>query len=243
VAHAFEQVTQRPDALHAPLYEAAEVARLLHLTPSRVRRWLFGYEFKVGKERRARAQRPVVHRGTERSRHASFLDLIDLLGAKAFLDEGLSLQKIRKAFDEAEALLNHDHPFARRRFFASGGRIYLEMPSAPDARPLLELLSGGQWAIGEVIRSAGKQIDFDPETDLALSWWPLGRDVRVVLDPRFAFGAPTVAGRGVKTTNVYDSFLAEGRKIDRVVRWMHLEPEEVRSAVRFEEWRAAQRAA
>jgi hypothetical protein len=117
---------------------------MLQLTPSRVRRWLFGYQYKVGADRHSKRQRPVVRRGTAEPRIASFLDLIDLLDAKSFLREGISLQKVRHAFDEAVVVLGEDHPFARGRFFTSGGEIYLEMPEHKDTPNLLHLLSGGQ---------------------------------------------------------------------------------------------------
>src|SRR5438093_136641 len=43
-----------------------------------------------------------------------------------------------------------------------------------------------------------KEVDFSPLSSLAERWWPLGRDVPVVLDPRIAFGAPVVAGTATR---------------------------------------------
>jgi len=221
--------------LDAPIYEAAEVARLVGLTPSRVRRWLFGYHYRVGADKRERKQVPVVHReGTERSRYASFLDLIELLSVKSFLDKGLSLQRVRRACDEAASLLRLDHPFARKRFFTSGREIYLEIQSNQEVTDLLQLLSGGQWVIESIIREFAEQIDFDLESELASKWWPLGKDEYVVLDPLVSFGAPSIVGRGVKTANVYDLYRAERQRTEVVARWMSLTLAEVDAAVRFE---------
>ncbi len=226
-----------PESVGLPIYEPAEVGRLLGLTQSRVRRWLFGYRYKVGAK--SKRQFPVVRRGADASRYASFLDLIDLVGAKAFLDAGASLQKVRRAFDQAAKILGADHPFARRRFFTSGGRIYLELHrGANEAGVLLELLSG-QLALADVIRQCGRQIEFDARTELPLKWWPLGKEQPVVVDPAVSFGAPVVAGKGIKTSNVYDFFVAEGQKLDRAARWLHLESGEVEAAVRFERRRLA----
>jgi uncharacterized protein (DUF433 family) len=56
-----------------------------------------------------------------------------------------------------------------------------------------------------------------------------------VLDPRVAFGAPSVVGKGVKTANIFDLFEAEERRVDPVCSWLGLEPDEVKAAVKFEE--------
>lgn len=219
----------------APIYEPAEVGRLVGLTPSRVRRWLFGYQYRVGAEKREKKQVPVIRRrGSERSRYASFLDLIELLSVKSFLDKGLSLQRVRRACNETASVLKVDHPFARRRFFTSGREIYLEVRENRSASNLLQLLSGGQWVIEPIIREFAEQIDFDLDTDLASKWWPLGKDAFVVLDPLVSFGAPSIVGKGVKSANVYDLFRAERGNEDVVGGWMKLTTAEVQAAVRFE---------
>jgi uncharacterized protein (DUF433 family) len=221
--------------LTAPIYEPAEVARLVGLTASRVRRWLFGYQYRVGADKREKKQVPVIHRrNTDRYRYASFLDLIELLSVKSFLDKGFSLQRVRRACDEAASVLSDDHPFARRRFFTSGREIYLEFQNRRDAANLLQLLTDGQWVIEPIIREFAEQIDFDLDSELAAKWWPLGKNEHVVLDPLVSFGAPSIVGRGVKTANVFDLYRAERQKSEVVARWMSLTLTEVEAAVRFE---------
>ena len=176
---------------------------------------------------------PVVARNdSDDSPFASFLDLIDLRFVREFLEHGLSLQKLRKALAEAQALFGGHH-FAQRSFFTDGSDIYLQVQKEADA--LMELLSGGQWVIAPVIRTIAHQIDFHEPTGFAERWFPLGRDGLVVLDPRIAFGAPTLVRRGVKTSNVYDLFNGEGHRVEPVAAWMNLEATEVEAAVRWEE--------
>ena len=213
------------------MYPAAEAGRLVGLSSVRVRRWLKGYEYEYDSERRH--QRPVIRRrGIAETSFASFLDLIDLLFAKRFISYGISLQKLRKALDEAAAILHTDH-FARRSFFTDGGNVYLQIREEGDA--LLELLSGGQWVIPEVIKELAHQIDFDEATDLARRWYPMGPEGLVVLDPLISFGRPAIIGSGITTGNIFDFFLAEDRQQRPVCRWMALSPPEVSAAVRFEE--------
>ena len=220
------------------MYSATTVGGLVGLSAGRVRRWLQGYEYtySVGQvgEMRTGHKEPVIRR-TEAavSIYASFLDLIDLLFVKRFLEHGLSLQKVRRALREAEVLLG-DYHFARRSFFTDGNNIYLHVRDKANADALLELMSGGQWVIAPIIKQLAHQIDFDEPTGFAERWYPLGQGGLVVLDPRISFGRPTLVGRGITTLNVYDFFLGEGEKVEPVCSWMNLKRQEVEAAVTFE---------
>ena len=225
-----------------PRYTAAEAGRLTGLRPERVRRWLQGYSYVYSSSIDGPGvivrQQPVIRQQeAESSGYASFLDLIDLLFVRRFLENGFSLQKIRKALAEAESIVGGHH-FAQRVYFTDGHEIYLQVRNK-NTNNLLQLLSGGQWVISEIILSMAKQVDFDKETGFAEKWYPSGRDGGVVLDPRICFGAPTIVGKGVRTSNVYDLFIAESNETDQVTSWMNLRVEEVEAAVQFERALAA----
>ena len=218
-----------------PTYTAAETGRLVGLQPSRVRRWLRGYEYDIAERETSTTRRvrqvPVIHRGDTDAPFASFLDLVDLLFVKKFLEAGVSLQKLRRAMEEADKLIGGHH-FAQRSFFTDGHNIYIEVRGRGDA--LLELLTGGQWVIASVIRHLATEIKFHEATGFAERWFPLGPDASVVVDPRVSFGAPTILGRGIETANVYDLYLAEDERTDAVASWLSIEPKEVQDAVAFE---------
>lgn len=211
------------DQLDRPSYAVADAGRLAGLTPGRVRRWLRGYEYSYGDA--VRGQPPVLQGSETESSYASFLDLVDLLFVKRFLDYGVSLQKVRRALDEAREVLGTNH-FARQTFFTDGGSI-------------LEIMSGGQWVIAPVIRELARQIDFKSPEGLASRWYPLGRNRPVVLDPMVSFGAPSIAGRGVKTINIHDLFVAEDERLEPVRAWWGLTDAEIQAAVGFERRLAA----
>ena len=221
--------------LDEPMYPAAEASRFVGLSAIRVRRWLSGYSYDYGDIRRV--QRPVIRRaGTEGTSYASFLDLVDLLFVKRFLDYGISLQKLRKALDEAAKILDTQH-FARQSFFTEGRNVYLEVKDEGEA--ILQLLSGGQWVIPEIIKELSHQIDFDEPSGLARRWYPHGYDGLVVLDPKVSFGRPHIINKGVATSNIYDFFIAEDRSVRNACRWLNLNNQEVEAAVSFEEGLAA----
>lgn len=220
------------EQFNVPIYFTAETARLVGISRYRVRRWLEGYEYDCVSGRRR--QRPVVRKGWQDQvyyNYASFLDLVDLLFVKQFLDYGLSLQKLRKAFDEAKEILGTNH-FARQSFFTDGKNICLQVKDKGDA--ILELLSDGQWVISDVIKLLAHQIDFDKSSELARRWFPIEGSRIIVLDPMVSFGRPIIAEKGITTESIYDLFIAEGEKMRPVCDWMALEFKEVEAAVEFE---------
>jgi len=228
------------DVYDIPMYTPADASRLVGLTSSRVHRWLNGYQFLVGQpsKRRVRRQSPVVKRDENDSVLVSFLDLMELRFISAFLDHGISLQKVRRALTEASNLYPGHHPFARRIFYTDGREIYVRATEGKKIN-LLQLCSGGQWVIPEIILEYANQMDFSPATEFAERWYPLGRTGHVVVDPRLAYGAPVIVGRTVKTENIFDLFIAQGKQSKSVVAWYGLTDDEVEAAVRFELARAA----
>lgn len=231
-------MTILPVYLEAPAYSPSLASRLVGLRPDRVRRWLRGYEYEYapmprGGQRVRKRQGPLVRSGDSAdSPYASFLDLIDLLFVKSFVEHGVSIQKLRRALAEAETLLGDRH-FAQRRFWTDGRKIYLEVHEKSDA--LIQLLANGQWVIAPIIKQIAQHIDFQKETGLAERWYPMGRKEHVVVDPRVAFGAPSIVGRGVETANVYDLYQAERKQVDAVCSWMDLPPQHAQAAIKFEE--------
>ena len=60
-----------------------------------------------------------------------------------------------------------------------------------------------------------------------------------MLDPKVSFGAPSIAGRGVKTININDLYMAEGESLESVRAWWGLTDTEIRAAADFERQLAA----
>ena len=220
----------------SPLYSSALTARLAGVSKDRVRRWLRGYEYELesvtGNIPVRRHQAPVVrHEGEREGAFASFLDLVDLLFVKKFLDHGLTLQKIRHALDEAEQILGERH-FSRRRFFTDGRNIFLDTKG--QGRAILELGSGGQWVIPQIITQLAKQIEFDRESDFALRWFPEWGKRKVVVDPSISYGRPVLVASAIPTSVLYDQFVGEGGDPAPVAAWFDLKPADVKAAVDFE---------
>ena len=61
----------------------------------------------------------------------------------------------------------------------------------------------------------------------------------MILDPFVSHGAPTLVGRGVKTANIHDLFMAENESLTAVRAWWSLTDMEIEAAVEFERGIAA----
>ncbi len=221
------------EAYSKPRYPAAETARLVGLTPSRVRRWLHGYTYRWPPDAQDTVrQSPMVARAGD-DPYATFGDLVELWLIKEFLKRRFSMQKARAAIREAAELWG-PYPFAQRRIYALGNAIVIEEVKKAEKATLLELLTRGQRVLPNIVESCADEIEFRKGVRYASRLYPLGKKTPVVIDPAFGFGAPTVKNRSVKTTNVYDLYLAEGEKIAPVCRWFGISRAKAEAAVRFE---------
>jgi uncharacterized protein (DUF433 family) len=213
------------ESLSYPAYSIAETSRLTRIGRWSVSRWLRGYRYEGGE------QGPVIHRSIPvESTYASFLDLVDLLYVKIFIERGFSLQTIRKIADEAREYLGTFH-FASKKFFTSEDKVFLELPDS-----MVTLLSDGQRAMGIIIKQVFDKLDFEDATgfDFAQRWYPEGKNGFIVIDPQISFGRPTLIGHSIATHNIYDLYLGENKQIDPVSEWFNIPSHEIKAAVQFE---------
>ncbi len=228
-----------PELLGKGLYTPPQVARFVELSPSTVRRWLQGYQFRYATRggRRRGASGPVIRGGVPvlRNRRAvTFVELVEVLVVAAFLKEGLRLGTLRRVARRAAEKLGSAHPFAYERFKTDGKDVYLEV--LEEASPDVSLLglAGGQYAFHPILDPYLRQLDFDTETLMAIRWWPLGKRKPVVLDPEIAFGSPVIAGTRLPVRVVLDALHA-GETKRSVCEWHGIRPRELDAAVELGE--------
>jgi uncharacterized protein (DUF433 family) len=162
---------------------------------------------------------------------------MELRVVKALIDQGLSLQHVRRVATLACQLFQTPYPFASRRIFTDGEEVFAALSRDADAS-LIELsVKHAQLIASPIIGQYLTELDFDPQSALARRWWPLGRNVPVVLDPHVAFGAPVVAGTATRTDVVYG--LAVATDVERAADAYRLERDGVEAAVEFEAQLAA----
>lgn len=227
------------------IYARADAARLLGMTPARLRRWVSGYTYWLRDREAVRSKRrqpPVVKTDLpviDNVIALSFLELMELRVVKAVVDAGISLQHVRAAAQLASHHFRTDHPFASRRVFTDGRQIFSAVSNdleAPDVvrwkhTEIEQVIAGG------IFEQFFHEIEFDATTALAHRWWPQGRQVPIVLDPRISFGAPIIAGTAVRTA-VIERMASHGSAQDAAIAF-ELQLQQVEAAVAFEKALAA----
>jgi uncharacterized protein (DUF433 family)/DNA-binding transcriptional MerR regulator len=211
------------------LYTVPMAARYLRAEPHRLRGWINGYQHSGAP--------PIIHRQLPQVNGRTlfgFLDLIEARFIKHFRDLGLSPQSIRKFAEKLRARHHTDHPFATNKAFRTDGRtIFMEIAETEYDKKILNLLNDN-FEMGDVIEaSLFKSILY--ADDLAVRWHPSpALHPRVVLDPKFAFGRPTIEGIWIPTDTLAVAAEAEG-SIAAVSEDFEIEERDVAQAVAYEQ--------
>ena len=228
------------------IYPRPEAARLLRMTPERLRRWVGGYTYwlreAAGTTRRQRRQTPVVLPELPVLGNVvalSFLELMELRVVKALVDRGVTLQHVRQAARLASTHFNTRHPFASQRVFTDGRFIFSALGTEVELPNVVKWTAEeiDQVVAGPVFEQFLSEIEFDASNSLARRWWPLGPRVPIILDPAISFGAPVLAGTGVRTTTVARFARASSTREAAVA--FEVDMEHAESAVDFEQQLAA----
>jgi len=223
------------------IYARVEAAQLLGISPDRLRRWVGGYTYwlreATGTERRRRRQAAVVRTelpAVGRAQALSFLELMELRVVRALIEQGVTLQHVRRAAQLASERFDTRHPFASRRVFTDGQYVFSAVSEELAAPNVVKWTAAeiDQVVAGPVFDQFLSEIEFDATTALARRWWPKGRTVPVVLDPSIGFGAPIVAGTAIRTSSI--ARMARASSIRDAAVAYEIDMRQAESAIAFE---------
>lgn len=204
--------------LYIPAYQVRDAARYAQISRKTVADWHAAGARKLLADREAGAA-------------LSYMQLIEVAVVAAARKAGVSLKDIAAARSYASERLNSKFPFAEHRFKLNGRDLWLDYadfePTAESGR-VVAANKGGQLAWSEIL---GRLEQFEYDEGLALRWHLDGKESPVVIDPRLAFGAPTV--KGVPTWSLKGRWLA-GDTIPEIADDYNLTDSVVQSALEFE---------
>jgi uncharacterized protein (DUF433 family) len=203
--------------LNRGVYDGAEAARLLGVSPSQVIRWATPS---------APGLAPVVAPMFDRA--FSFTDLVALRVASDLHKRGVSDHDLRHGVAHLRGHFGTDHPLADKRILdvlATSGASFL----AELGDGLVDIGRGRQGAFESVVRLYLRSIEFngDGKPDV---WRP---PQRVVLDPRVQAGAPCLAGTRVPTATI--AGLLDGESAEDIAADFGIRVEDVQIAACFED--------
>ncbi len=220
-----------------PMYTYAEAAHLAQVSTSTVRNWLLGYTGVSG------AVPPLFATHDRDTAMVSFLNLIEIVVAAQFRKAiGIKYQIVRRAYENAKEIFSLEYPFAHLQLEAIGGHIVQRYRGLPPSASMRSMDAPDQWTLGlplpeEVLRTI-KQIFYSLDDDLASKWFPIGKDIPIVIDPLVSAGIPTVTGSGVTIPAIHRRFKA-GNSIDFISRDYQLDKDVIETAIRYADLVAA----
>lgn len=217
------------DPLFAGFYTLNDAARLLGMERStKIRAWIDGW--------RSSASEAIVKRDFDGTSVVSFLDLMELRFIEVFRSQGVPLQTLRKAAQRLRADWNVDHPFAMSstKYLTDRRNIFGQVAEQEGDDATWNIVTGQfeMWATIE--RTIERNVLFDPNTAVAKLWRPRPDFETVVVDPRVAFGRPSIKGHGVPTEALFRQWKADKGDTARVADWFGVDEAAVEAAVGFE---------
>jgi len=214
---------QNKSLLGLGVYTVRESTRLTGVSSPRIRRWLTGYAFKAGGTVCTSFPLWQGQLVSDESIALSFRDLLEVRFIDAFLRHGVRWKAIRTAAERAAEIVHDSHPFSTKRFKTDGRSIFAEIVQRSGDESLLDLVNS-QYELKSVVEPfLFEGIEFPEAGNEPLSWWPMGRNHRVVIDPERSFGQPIITPEAVPTLVLAHAFRAEG-SIDSVARWYEVDP-------------------
>ncbi|WP_298396770.1 DUF433 domain-containing protein [Sphingobium sp.] len=224
------------------VYQPSEAARLLGVQPSKIKRWLGGYEYRRGDRVVEQAPLWISEYSNLDEIYLGFRDLIEIRFVVAFVRAGLDKNSVRSLLAKARTLIGHDYPLSTRQFQTDGRTLFLEIwdhgregetGHAIDVRD-------GQHAFRSLISPTFKDLDFDQ--GVVSKWHVAGRRKRISIAPEVAFGQPVIDDTGIPTFRLLEAYEAEGDEAI-VARQFEVSISAVRSAIEFERGLFPRRAA
>ena len=217
-----QRVTDLEVILNRPTYTIADAARWAKTHPQNARRWIAGYAHHGDR------WSPAVTTWTGSEAFLSFEDLVEVAVVAAIRRAGISMPKIRLATDYATAELRVDRPLVALKFKSDGRDLFISDLAVRHG--YTNMTRFGQIAM-PIIEAVLRDVDY--EAELATRWWPVGRNGRIVVDPRVNFGRPILAGVGVRTETILDRWTG-GDTIPELAEEFAAPPDLIEQALRFE---------
>ncbi len=213
------------------MYSFSEAAHLAGISSSTIRNWLFGYE--AGAKRRL----PLFATEAEQVSMVSFIQLIEIVVAGRFRKiSHVSFQRVHAAYEGARKQYNLEYPFAHLKLESLGGHIIRRIREEQPGTSHQTLDTPALWSMPGLVLDVIHQLDY--EQDLAARWFPVGREVPIVIDPRISAGLPTFAGRGVTIDTIYKRWKAN-QPIKFIAKDFRLDAALVEKALQYAEQVAA----
>ncbi len=218
--------SEEQKAVHRPRYSFREADRIARVTRGTSSRWLKGYEYWYSFEERRMS--PPVTPGQDSKEAVSFVDLMEVAAIGRLRVKGFSLRRIRQINEYCMLALRKERPLVTETFRVKGQDVFIY---ASQGVLLNVGYEAGMQAWEEVLDPFLETVEY--ENELVRRWWPLGRDVGVLVDPDYGFGLPVIAGTGIRTEIIAERTRA-GDSTDEITYDFGVTPNQIKDALQWE---------
>jgi uncharacterized protein (DUF433 family) len=210
------------DIRRTPLLTAREAARHLDMPESTLDAWIAtrvrggSMVHAVAPEKRGWPRMP-------------FLAIIEAYVLRSLRDAGVPMDEIRRAADVVRREFHDDYALASQRIATDGVALFVELAD----RSLVHA-KDDQLGIREVLADYLRFITWDDSgqpSRLQLRQYP--EAARVVIDPRFGWGAPVLAQTKVPVDAIRDLWKSGGESIKVIAKEFDLTPDLVEDVLRI----------
>lgn len=209
--------------VNIPAYSVRDAAKFARTSPQTISYW---QKLGQGESSALSARDPRMA--------LSYMQLIEIGVVAAMRKAGVPLKTIRKARDYLAKNFNSKHPFAEYRFKTSGKDLIVDSEELKksDRDKLVVVSENGQYAWKQILQQLLQEFEYSSdENGMVTRWNVAGRDVPIVIDPRIAYGLPSV--NGVQTAVIKNRWIG-GESLDDIAEDFDIEKSVIMSALKFE---------
>lgn len=184
-----------------------DAARYLNIPSGTLQSWLRGRTYPT--QEGHRYYEPLIHRPSTSLPQLSFTNLIEAPVLRVIRKvHNVRLDKVRTALDYLDQQFQIPHPLAQIQFQTDGVSLFVE-----SVGRLVNVSQARQLAMQETLQHLLQRVEWD-EQGIAAKLYPLTSGLKengpkqLIIDPRIAFGRPTLVGTGIPTKNLADRYKA-----------------------------------
>lgn len=217
-----DTIIKKKPSLGIGLYTIPDVAKILNLDKTFVRRWLheyWGNKFNINNN--------FSSWGNGRDKAIHFFTLIEFYVFYQLRRQGVSAQSIVKSHEIIRQELDTQFPFANSTILTDGKKIFY----TTDGDLIINADKSKQINFKSIIEHFCHKIDFDKD-QLALRYWPLGKGKNIVVDPHHQLGQPTIKNTNILAETLYNMYTS-GEKINFISSLYDVSESDVKASVEF----------
>lgn len=194
------------------IYTKRDVADILNLPYQKVSKWMdeFWDDYTFG---------------VKSHKAINFYTLIEFYTFYHLRDSEISSQEIKKAHIAIAKDLNTIYPFARKIHVQKKSGIWYE-----HLENIIKADSKQQLYLKPLLIPFLKKIEFNSD-DVAVKYFPTEAK-KIVIDPKFQYGQPTIAGTGIKA-EIINGFYQGGESKETICKLYDLTIDQVNDAILY----------